>query len=164
MESDMASVGFSSGVTATVTTGAGTGTGTGASTASSARDAAATGGSTQGADATSSPAPASTVVTVSSLQAAADAQDPKSTDGGSPAKAKPRAQSEGEAIGSQMVLVFDDQAHAMTVKMLDIETQKVPQELPGAPGVSTPAALASSSTSTATAGVPAPGAYVNTKA
>ncbi len=34
-----------------------------------------------------------------------------------------------DAIGTQMVLVFDDQTHAMTVKMLDIETQKVQQPL-----------------------------------
>ncbi len=35
-----------------------------------------------------------------------------------------------DAIGTQMVLVFDDQTHSMTVKILDILTQKVEQPLP----------------------------------
>jgi hypothetical protein len=40
----------------------------------------------------------------------------------------PGAEPALEAIGTQMVLVFDDQTHTMTVKMLDIETQKVVQQ------------------------------------
>jgi hypothetical protein len=34
------------------------------------------------------------------------------------------------AIGTQLVFVFDNQAHHMTVKLLDIQTQKVVQEVP----------------------------------
>jgi len=35
-------------------------------------------------------------------------------------------------IGTQLVLVFDDQTHSMAVKMLDIVTQKVEQTPPSA--------------------------------
>jgi len=35
-----------------------------------------------------------------------------------------------EAIGTQMVLVFDDQTRSMTVKILDIFTQKIEQPAP----------------------------------
>ena len=35
-----------------------------------------------------------------------------------------------DAIATQMVLVFDDQTHSMTVKILDILTQKVEQPPP----------------------------------
>ncbi len=44
--------------------------------------------------------------------------------------AVPRAEPALNPIGTQMVLVFDDQTHAMSIKMLDIETQKVMQPVP----------------------------------
>jgi len=42
----------------------------------------------------------------------------------------PSADTSSEAIGTQMVLVFDDQTRSMTVKILDIFTQKVEQPAP----------------------------------
>ena len=45
-----------------------------------------------------------------------------------PSSAPPlSADTSSEAIGTQMVLVFDDQTRSMTVKILDIFTQKVEQ-------------------------------------
>ncbi|HXY05101.1 MAG TPA: hypothetical protein VEI05_01025 [Burkholderiaceae bacterium] len=44
-----------------------------------------------------------------------------------PASQVPQAGQTSSPIGTQMVLVFDDQTHSMTVKLLDIETQKVEQ-------------------------------------
>jgi len=56
-----------------------------------------------------------------------DAETPTATNAGQTA----------DAIGTQLVLVFDDQTHTMTVKLLDIETQKVEQppayEMPASP-------------------------------
>jgi len=61
-----------------------------------------------------------------------------------------------DAIGTQMVLVFDDQTHSMTVKILDIFTQKVEQ----------PLALPSANTTTQSTvlGQGASGTLVDTKA
>lgn len=42
----------------------------------------------------------------------------------------PGAERSAQAIGTQMVLVFDDQTRSMTVKILDIFTQKVEQPAP----------------------------------
>ncbi len=52
-----------------------------------------------------------------------------------------------EAIGTQMVFVFDDQAHHMAVKLLDIQTQKVVQQIPSAAMPATASALSGPSVS-----------------
>jgi hypothetical protein len=70
-----------------------------------------------------------------------------------PAAAKPAAR----AIGTQMVLVFDDQTRSMTIKILDIETQKVQQPL-------FPDAAPASASGSAQSGPPATGTLINTKA
>ncbi len=86
---------------------------------------------------------------------------PSGSGAAQPATAKPAAAKPAlDAIGTQMVLVFDDQTHVMTVKILDIETQKVQQPL--APD-DTPA-IASRASSATTAAVPASGTLINTKA
>jgi uncharacterized FlaG/YvyC family protein len=59
------------------------------------------------------------------------------------------------ANGTQLVFVFDDQSHHFAVKLLDIQTQKVVQELP-------PAAMRA--TASALTGPPTSGALVDTKA
>ena len=59
------------------------------------------------------------------------------------------------AIGTQLVFVFDDQTHHLSVKLLDIQTQKVVQEIPTAAMRATASALSGPSTS---------GALVDTKA
>ena len=59
------------------------------------------------------------------------------------------------AIGTQLVFVFDDQAHHMAVKLLDTQTQKVVQQLPPDKLPGTASALADH---------PASGALINTKA
>jgi uncharacterized FlaG/YvyC family protein len=59
------------------------------------------------------------------------------------------------ANGTQLVFVFDDQTHHFAVKLLDIQTQKVVQEIP-------PAAM--HATASALAGPPGSGALVDTKA
>jgi hypothetical protein len=59
------------------------------------------------------------------------------------------------AIGTQLVFVFDDQAHHLAVKLLDIQTQKVVQQIPSAAMHATASALSGSSSS---------GALVDTKA
>lgn len=59
------------------------------------------------------------------------------------------------ANGTQLVFVFDDQTHHFAVKLLDIQTQKVVQELP-------PAAMRAAAS--ALAGPPASGTLVDTKA
>jgi len=59
------------------------------------------------------------------------------------------------AIGTQLVFVFDDQAHHLAVKLLDIQTQKVVQQIPTA---------AMHATASALSGPSASGALVDTKA
>ncbi len=59
------------------------------------------------------------------------------------------------AIGTQLVFVFDDQAHHLSVKLLDIQTQKVVQQVPAAAMYATASALSGPSAS---------GALVDTKA
>lgn len=59
------------------------------------------------------------------------------------------------AIGTQLVFVFDDQSHHLAVKLLDVQTQKVVQQIPSAAMPATASALAASSAS---------GALVDTKA
>ena len=59
------------------------------------------------------------------------------------------------AIGTQLVFVFDDQAHHFAVKLLDIQTQKVVQQIPTA---------AMQATASALSGPSASGALVDTKA
>jgi len=59
------------------------------------------------------------------------------------------------AIGTQLVFVFDDQAHHLAVKLLDIQTQKVVQQIPTAAMHATASALSGPSSS---------GALVDTKA
>jgi len=59
------------------------------------------------------------------------------------------------AIGTQLVFVFDDQAHHLAVKLLDIQTQKVVQQIPTA---------AMQATASALSGPSASGALVDTKA
>jgi uncharacterized FlaG/YvyC family protein len=59
------------------------------------------------------------------------------------------------AIGTQLVFVFDDQAHHLAVKLLDIQTQKVVQQIP-------PAAM--HATANALSGATSSGALVDTKA
>jgi len=59
------------------------------------------------------------------------------------------------AIGTQLVFVFDDQLHHSVVKLLDVQTQKVVQQIPSKTMLATASALAGPSTS---------GALVDTKA
>jgi len=59
------------------------------------------------------------------------------------------------AIGTQLVFVFDDQLHHSVVKLLDVQTQKVVQQIPSTAMLATASALAGPSTS---------GALVDTKA
>ena len=59
------------------------------------------------------------------------------------------------ASGTQLVFVFDDQLHHMAVKLLDVQTQKVVQQIPPAAMPATASALSASSAS---------GALVDTKA
>jgi uncharacterized FlaG/YvyC family protein len=59
------------------------------------------------------------------------------------------------ANGTQLVFVFDDQTHHFAVKLLDIQTQKIVQEL-------LPAAMRA--TASALSGSAASGALVDTKA
>jgi len=59
------------------------------------------------------------------------------------------------AIGTQLVFVFDDQAHHMAVKLLDVQTQKVVQKI---------APTAMPATASALAGKSSSGALVDTKA
>jgi|GEM_PF-2544932 len=59
------------------------------------------------------------------------------------------------AIGAQLVFVFDDQTHHMAVKLLDMQTQKIVQQVPPEKMQATASALAEHPTS---------GALVNTKA
>jgi len=59
------------------------------------------------------------------------------------------------ANGTQLVFVFDDQTHHFAVKLLDIQTQKVVQELPAA---------AMRAAASALTGSPASGTLVDTKA
>ena len=59
------------------------------------------------------------------------------------------------AIGTQLVFVFDDQAHHLAVKLLDIQTQKVVQQIPTAAMHATASALSDHAAS---------GALVDTKA
>ena len=59
------------------------------------------------------------------------------------------------AIGTQLVFVFDDQTHHLSVKLLDIQTQKVVQEIPTA---------AMRATANALSGPSASGSLVDTKA
>jgi len=61
----------------------------------------------------------------------------------------PRTEPALNPIGTQMVLVFDDQTHAMSIKMLDIETQKVMRPvLPEAESAATRALAGPSSSGT----------------
>jgi len=61
----------------------------------------------------------------------------------------PRIEPALSPIGTQMVLVFDDQTHAMSIKMLDIETQKLVQPaLPEAEPAATRALSGPSSSGT----------------
>jgi hypothetical protein len=113
--------------------------------ASSPPATAGTGGSSSATPNEANPAPAAS--------SAGAARDPGSS---TTAAAKaPAAKPSTEAIGMQMVLVFDDQTHSMTVKLLDIETQKVaPPPLSGissSGASSASASAASSSVSTAAA-------------
>lgn len=50
-------------------------------------------------------------------------------------------------INTQLVFVFDDQGHGLAVKLLDIQTQKVVQQIPPAAMSATANALADSTTS-----------------
>jgi uncharacterized FlaG/YvyC family protein len=59
------------------------------------------------------------------------------------------------ASGTLLVFVFDDQAHHMTVKLLDVQTQKVVQQIPLQHMPATASALS---------GDTASGALVDTKA
>ncbi len=59
------------------------------------------------------------------------------------------------AIGTQLVFVFDDQSHHLSVKLFDVQTQKVVQQIPPAAMPATASALSASSAS---------GALVDTKA
>jgi len=60
-----------------------------------------------------------------------------------------------QAIGTQLVFVFDDQAHHLAVKLLDVQTQKVVQQIPGASMPAKASALAGAAPS---------GTLVDTKA
>lgn len=59
-------------------------------------------------------------------------------DKGAASAAEPGASAASQAIGTQLVLVFDDQTRSMTVKILDIRTQKVDQQTGGEAQASEP--------------------------
>lgn len=95
----------------------------------------------------------------------ADAAAPPAPKDGSVAPAAPSKDEVAAAVknandaltasGTQLVFVFDDQLQHMTVKLLDVQTQKVVQQVPG---------LAMPAKASALAGAPASGALVDTKA
>jgi uncharacterized FlaG/YvyC family protein len=96
--------------------------------------------------------------------AEADAAPPVAPDGARPlaqpskdqiAAAVKDANQALSASGTQLVFVFDDQQHQMAVKLLDVQTQKVVQQVPGPAMPAKASALAAATTS---------GALVDTKA
>ena len=86
----------------------------------------------------------------SAAKAASGGETPAAPAGkGQATAAEPRAEPALNPIGTQMVLVFDDQTHAMSIKMLDIETQKLIQPvLPEAESTATRALAGPSSSGT----------------
>jgi flagellar protein FlaG len=103
-------------------------------------------GLVQGGDASDLPADPHDPALAATATDAATAPGAAAGDGSVNAAVK-KANQSLSAGGTQLVFVFDDQQHHAVVKLLDIQTQKVVQEIPSAAMPGTASALSGDSSS-----------------